>query len=91
MTKQDDRDALLVVVAAKSQAVAIETALSTRGIAARIDQDVNKLIEFAGKLGSNPCGVYVRRVDLARAKEVLVAKGLPDSAGELGVRSALGM
>ncbi len=91
MTNQDDRDTLLVVVAAKSQAVAVETALSLRGIAARIDHDVNELIEFAGRLGGNPCGVYVRGADLARAKEILLAKGLPDSAGELGVRSAFGM
>jgi hypothetical protein len=91
MAKQDDRDTLLVVVATKSQASAIETVLSIRGITARIDHDVNKLIEFAGRLGGNPCGVYVCQADLVRAKEIMAAKGLPDSVGELGIRSALGM
>jgi len=91
MANQDDRDALLVVVGTKAEASAVEFALSVRGIGTRADRDVAGVIEFAGKLGVNPCAVYVHRADLDRAKKILVAKRLPDSARELHAEPFFGM
>lgn len=91
MTKPDDRDTLLVVVGTKSQATAVETALFVQRIAARVHQNVAKVIEFGGTLGVHPFEVYVRREDLVRAREIVVAKGLPHDGGESGIQSAIGM
>lgn len=86
MTGEGDRDALLVVVRSEDQATAIETALSVRRIAAKICENMARIVEFGSSLGVHPYEVYVHRDDLARAQEVLKAEGLPRDERIPGLR-----
>ena len=91
MTKPEDLDSLLVVVGTEAQARVVEVALSTRGIAARVRPEEAGVIEFGLRLGSRPLGIYALREDLARAKELLSAKGLPNLDAAPDVRSTFGL
>ena len=89
-TEHADCDTLLVIVSGVDNAKAIESALLLRGIPARIQPGGSRIIEFGSQLVGPLFEIFVRREDLERASEVLVAKGLPGKDAAPDIRSAFG-